>query len=771
MLIDLEGLEELSLETLESIDACLYNIKSFATLRKEDKEHLSLYSSRLNQIHSKHNKKKNIVLWHIKKIVENSFEDYSDNVSERQRAYVNSLVKDILSAKDIYTTSLSKETLEMLDNYLGFDVTVLENVIRFIEKHYRKDLYKVDLDVLLKSKGSLNKNMHRLIEDIDIIKNDSSLIDSSLKEDMSYTISNIYRIYRDNNNIDISVNTGSPEQEILAEGHKGGGGVRTYCMILQSDNMSEIIQKQLPSIDITLLLYALKSLLRYKTSSVVLTESYGSLDTLSSKLAGLLIHIHYSGNNSIPIPREFFEQNGYERLTAIKLYDMASEDEISHKSLYCFQYLQLIEIAPPSEGHCKEYSLLPLGEGIVAGLALFYDRKYPIKELELQPGDLTCDYKDYKYYVLEKGFIPDIELIDKFLNKLKETSVNISEYVKDFKDTYPITKLSKESYRRLLITEYLDIQKGIKESVSILRNFDRDLNLLCSGIEISRLSSRDTFLSYENVWRLSYTGRLFQRHGLQGVSKKTKTIVHHNDYNYDIPSSQLRILVEKLEEVYELYHEEFTEEDKLAYEGISTLERYIEDKDFKYTILEDTGVDSTTWKKAIYSMVFGANINNFNRQTALGVILYYNSGNKRFNKDVFISYLEMFWKPIQLWFKYILRYYDDYTLDVYAESRLNYSLYMMSESSVNPKDYFYNGINFVDKRKYKFSNKAKLNSFILQGIESSFILRLMLLVPFHTTSYEFDGLVVDKDIPLPLIERARQDSTFRTGTVIVKPFE
>ena len=47
----------------------------------------------------------------------------------------------------------------------------------------------------------------------------------------------------------------------------------------------------------------------------------------------------------------------------------------------------------------------------------------------------------------------------------------------------------------------------------------------------------------------------------------------------------------------------------------------------------------------------------------------------------------------------------------------------------------------------------------------------MLLVPFHTTSYEFDGLVVDKDIPLPLIERARQDSTFRTGTVIVKPFE
>ena len=225
-LIELDGLEELSLETLENIDACLYNIKSFATLRKEDKEHLSLYSSRLNQIPSKHNKKKNIVLWHIKKIVENSFEDYSDNISERQRVYVNSLVKDILSAKDVYTTSLSKETLEMLDNYFGFDVTILENVIKFIEKHYKRDLYKIDLDVLLKSKGSLNKNIQRLIKNIDIIKNDSSLIDSSLKEDMSYTISNIYRIYRDNNNnIDNSVYKDSPEQEIQVEGHKGGGGV------------------------------------------------------------------------------------------------------------------------------------------------------------------------------------------------------------------------------------------------------------------------------------------------------------------------------------------------------------------------------------------------------------------------------------------------------------------------------------------------------------------------------------------------------------------
>lgn len=510
--------------------------------------------------------------------------------------------------------------------------------------------------------------------------------------------------------------------------------------------------------------YLLKVLKEYIGSNYLITNTYTNLDVLASKITGILIHIHYS-DEITPIPRKFLEYNGYELLTSAKIYNLSSEECEEHSSLYTLQELGFINIIPSSEGQCREYSLQPLGEAVVGALSLLYKGKYPSQEITLKPGDLTADYKDYQYYIEVEGFYPDTEIVNAFLSTLKTSTINLSTYVKEFSNNYPIIKMSKEEYRSLILNNILDINDNLIQDFSTLRNFDRDINLVTSGINIYSLIQgkfRQKIISYENVWRLSYTGRLFQRQGLQGLSRKSKSVIHKDYINYDIPSCQLNILIQLIEEVYIKYRNQFTEEDLSNYNKLSFLKDYNKNKN---SIIEQIGISDREWKECLYSIVFGAKIDNLYNKTKLGSIIFFNKDNPKFHKLLLIDNLLTLTAPVTLWYKYQKTYIQDYRMNPLREAKF------LSQFDEDSSLFVFNGLNYIPKQKLLKKTPAKITAYFLQGIESSFILHLMTLLPKNAISYEFDGLVVDKEIHPDIIQEARNKSGFLNGTVIVKPFQ
>ena len=713
---------DLSLETLEIIDKHLRELVNSSILTESYKERLREFREDFSSVNTKHIKTKNIILYHIDKILEHVTTDYSQQVSEKQRAYCNSITKRLLLAKGVYLSNICRNSLELLSN---------NNLDSFDRLQY--------------------------IEDKEILET----ICSILRHNYNITISLDILLYIINNS-----QSAGYEEGLSRMWHKGGTSVRTYSATLINQGFQEGQNEHIVSA-----LYLLFDEVRkYKSSNTLIYDSYTNLDVLASKITGLLIHLHYSGGKDIPLPRVFLERAGYERLTSLKSVSLNREEEVNHSSLYVLEYLGFITITPYSEDTCREYSLTPLGEAVVAGLALFYKGKLPVKELILLPGDLTSTHKDYDYYIIKEGFIPDTEIIDTFLTNLDKTTINLTSYVNGFKEICPSLNLSKEAYVELVIDHFINNDEYTNDFTNLC-DFDRDINLICTGYKLTKFTkgkNKHVHISYRNVWRLAYTGRLFQRYGSQGISKKSKTIVHKDYINYDIPNSQLMVLVQFIEDITNKYSSEYTTEDWSDHSRLMYLKEYIKDPSVREEIIKNSGVSKEQWKKVVYSLVFGANVNNLHKRTSLGSIIFLNSNNPYFNKDEFILALTKMWKPIRLWLKYVQRYVQDFELTPLQESRL---LNINPSLSGYTNQFVYNGLVFVNKNSEKFLNKAKASSFFLQGLETSFILKLSELLPTHTISYEFDGLVTDKPIHEELLEEARRLSGFRYGTVIIKPFE
>ena len=517
--------------------------------------------------------------------------------------------------------------------------------------------------------------------------------------------------------------------------------------------------------------------LNIRTSRCIIFKQ-GSANQYICKLSKLLAHIHLSGGDSVPVPHFFLEDNGYEPLTKCIMLDTLTDK--TYSSLHILEGLGLAEVSTydKEKGKSREITLTLLGKSVGAVLGLT-NKRVSLRELSFKEGDLTANKKDYKYYI-DEGWIPDYTVINPFLKVLESSTINITKYLDSFAEEYPIIEYELEEYLDYIKDNIRIINEGVDTNVKVLANYSTDILNLTSGLSIERkykklgkngINGRELVVSFTNVWRLSYTGRLFQRCGLQGISRESKAILHSNSYNYDIPTSQLMVLKQLLEEVYTRYKDDFTGQDLSMYSEITWLDNYINNKSFKERLITSTGTAETDWKVCVYSIVFGSSLFNIYNNSVINVIVSRNRLNPDFNLPNFYEALKPLDDLVQLWLKYINRYLEDYVVPLSAQAKINMLEMMYDLDLIDMSKYIYNGVVFLQKDSKTIRNKKHLSAFLLQGIEASFILNLSLMVREGVVSYEFDGLVTPEEIPLEYIEEARKRSGFKYGNVVVKSFK
>lgn len=704
--------------TKEELDFLYQAIQKLSKTPMRLKDRLSFvpYVNKIDRIKTRHIKTKSLCSSLLEKITDNYVRDKSEYLSRRDRQLVTSTLEKVLEEQRVLISHHSLEfTLELLEYIRTLDIKDLER--------YLID----DNDDILQS-----------IEDkfLYFIEKYSKEFELGFKDKKGKTKKTI------NNNLGQEPRT-RPKSAPL-----GGGGLNHF-LLPKELSLCKIKKFSL-------------SILNMKCSFIGVS-AVQKLTT--SKLAALLTHIYFSKLEFVPISRYFLEDNGYEILTQAKGIDLET-GKIYH-SLDVLEMLGLGLVLDQTYENSREVSLTMLAEAIIGVLSL-ETKNISTRDIDLRDGDLSYLQRDYQYYI-EDDIIPNIELIDSFLDANPSTNVNLSSYVKEMKESFPILEYTREQYLKYIFDNIQDIRLEIDSNIPVVSNFSRDVMYLSSGYCLTKKykgKTRDLSVNYTNVFRLSYTGRLFQRYGIQGITKYSKSIIHKDNINYDIPSSQLRVLIQYLEYIKDTYT--LSQEELEVYSNIEWLKKYISDKTYRDEIISELNIKDSEWKKAIYSIVFGSNIDSKYNKTALNlIVLRAISHNKYFNKEKFYFYLGMLSDLVKLWLKYLDNYKEDVKLPMKDKKTL-LDISTKYKLNIDPDDYFFNGINFV--RKDYIRTKKQLSSYFLQGLESSFILNLIKLVPDLIISYEFDGVVVNKDIPKYVVKEARLNSGFKLGEVIVKDF-
>jgi hypothetical protein len=284
--------------------------------------------------------------------------------------------------------------------------------------------------------------------------------------------------------------------------------------------------------------------------------------------------------------------------------------------------------------------------------------------------------------------------------------------------------------------------------------------------------SQKGIVTFGTSYRLSYTGRLNERYGFQGLTRINKSLVHGDRFNYDISSSQLRVLLIYLDKIYECFKDTLSESELYSYNSLRIIEEYINNSDAKKYYAKQAGVSVDDWKKCLYALVFGGKISEYH--SAIGEIIQHNEiFNSNFRKEILLVNLQRFKLPIQLLYSKIVEYSKTTKLSVVEKSSLKRSINLIEYNNETELDNFiYNGVNFIDKDSELANNSTSLVAYYLQGTESAFIYHLIDLVADSNIifSYEFDGLVVNMEIPEEIIQLARERSGFLTAVVVHKPF-
>lgn len=498
----------------------------------------------------------------------------------------------------------------------------------------------------------------------------------------------------------------------------------------------------------------------------------GSSRIILSKITDLLIHLYLSRSEEgwIPISREFIDFNKLSLLTSSKI--------ISHKtgeinsSLYVLKDLGLVNIRNYSieKKESRTLKLTNLALSIL-GVASMEISRVSTKTLELIPGELNEDTQDWEYY--SGDFIPNVKLIDSVLRSFKPIKVNMNEYIEKMKLENPLLGKSVLEYKEFVLTNLTDIETGLLPiDLNSVANFYRDIDLLTSGhnIKVDKKGNRVIRTSFV----LGSTGRLFARNSVQGITRVSKSYVHEGRYNYDIPNSQIRVLIEELEKVRDKFWDKFSEFEKtVCSAGLEHLIKYRDDILDKESIANSLSISVDDWKKCLYTLVFGGPL-SASPETSIGSIMIKYAYTPGFKSSKLHSELEKFKKPINIWMKYCQSYYLKQELSVEQEIELLESSRVVAKSEdIVASEWCYNGVVFLKKDSEIFSDPKKLSAFILQGRESSFIYYIMIFDSsmIGTLSYEFDGIVTSKPIPEKYINYAREKSGFTTGQVLVKGFD
>lgn len=517
------------------------------------------------------------------------------------------------------------------------------------------------------------------------------------------------------------------------------------------------------------LLKLLSHLITYRSSDKIVFSSSFFL----SKLTQLLIHISKSKNEDdwIPISKVFLDLNGLSTLSECSSVTKTSSS--INSSLYVLRDIGLVDIRKydSEKGLSRRVKLTNLGLAITGILSVDIKRTR-MKVAEVIPGLITEEIQDWKYYNGE--FTPNTVFLTRVLGTISDMKYNVPSYIKKMKALNPILDKTNEEYSDFVLDNLEQIEEGVLPiDIKSVSNFHRDVDLLTTGHYIKK--DKNGNYQQRQSFTVSSTGRMFSSYGYQGATKVSKSVIHEGKFNYDIPNSQIGVLVQELEKVKTRFWDEFDETEKQdCEEGLKHLIEYRDGDLKKEDIARSLRISVDDWKKCLYTLVFGGPLSS-HPETSIGSIISKYVFTPGFKQNKLYKELDKFKRPINIWLKYCQKYYMEYELSPEQEVELRSSVNAIGgdSDSIRFEDYCYNGIVFLNKYSSIFADSKKLSSFILQGIESSFIFHLSIAladVNIEVISYEFDGIVTSKPIPEKYINYAREKSGFTTGQVLVKDF-
>ena len=673
-------------------------------------------------------------------------------VSESKRGSVYQLLSLVLEKKNIGIISGSfsyGELKEIEELFISNSISPSEltNLLEDVD-------YDMEVDIHSIFTSYPSKLIDRLITLSDKIFSYSSIFDSTDTQSTQLTQLN------STDSIDSHSVNGITDITKYIQGYtqKGGGVYRVNATF--DENMSKIekIREVLSKIEIFL-----------QSEKVIIGTRF-----FTEKTTSLLIHLSKSNSEDgwVPISKNFLIHNKLDSLTSAQIVNRKNQE--SNSSLHVLKELGLIKIRgyDVNSGKSREVKLTNLGLAI-AGILSMGIKRPKMRELEFSPGDINEDIQDWKFY--SDRFIPNTGLLRKVIASFSSAKIHLPSYIFEMKSINPILDLSCEDYKIFVLENLEQIEnRVIPIDIKSIANFHRDIDLLTTGHNLKQ-NSKTREWEIRSTFTLGSTGRLFARNGVQGITKISKFVVHKGRFNYDIPNSQIRVLVQELEKVKIRFWDEFNETEKqYCEEGLKHLIEYRDGDLKKKDIARNLCISVDDWKKCLYTLVFGGPL-SASPETSIGSIVNKYRYVPGFKSSKLFKELDKFKRPINIWLKYCQRFYMEYELTAEQEVDFKYSLIEMGAdpSKYDPNDYCYNGIIFLNKYSDIFADSKRLSSFILQGIESSFIFRLSIAlvdVGIEVISYEFDGIVTSKPIPEKYLNYAREKSGFTTGQVLVKDF-
>lgn len=366
--------------------------------------------------------------------------------------------------------------------------------------------------------------------------------------------------------------------------------------------------------------------------------------------------------------------------------------------------------------------------------------------------------KIYTKHLLDKA--SDIRLIVaqerkmKIDEKILVVNKNLEKLEKKhyFSRSFFSASVAKKCFKTLI--KGLDNENlGIEVFTTVENKAKLKLEKICKFSH--KLLDKDILESYAPT-KLSYTGRVYQidNYGTQGLPKQIKqrnlramrkVWGYENVINYDMPSAQLNALLDIADQVeLELPH----------------LNEYVNNPNIKNEIANKTGLDSRVIKLLVLSYVFGAK-NRISEDSAHFEIL----------RDFYGFYTNSIKESYEK-FKEVTK---DLVMDIrkFLINSINIAK-LIGTINGNKAN---NKVVEVDLELLCDDlgnlSKSKVTAFLLQGKEQEFILEVMFLLDqrnIDILSYEFDGLVVQGEIPQDILDLARTKINFKRADLVTKNF-
>ncbi len=260
--------------------------------------------------------------------------------------------------------------------------------------------------------------------------------------------------------------------------------------------------------------------------------------------------------------------------------------------------------------------------------------------------------------------------------------------------------------------------------------------------------------TFDSWFKVGKTGRIFGN--FQNIRRVIKQVIYNDCYNYDLSNSQVKIFIELAKEY-----------------GISVpvFEKYAEDPKTKNEIAYDLGISTGTWKKMVFSLIFGGTLSSAyaikNNETkkwtrptlrkafddemeakGVGRLMYIDNAQYKEIYKVFCESVVEQLQPFQKEIDEVVRYLSK-----------NYAKHYKSYEQLDDKGvryiqnacelpFYLDEKSFTKKGDLALKRTRVLLAHLIQGIEAFFIFEITNQVSDHccVVSNEFDGLITRQPI-------------------------